>query len=234
MKRLVLFLLMISVSAAPLAQTLAVKDSAGSVVGFYAGPGFGGAPSLQYAGLLRVITSSGYATMLNANLGRVVPWGTGLGMAADGGEWLAAIFFTTADCSGPGYARTYADSSNVANGNVPMPGVIFRLEYAPQSLWYVPKGAIPVSAGDLGNPFRSERDADGVCYVNAGPSPQSMMFPAAPNDPGVTGFPNAPFVPPLIIEPVPVSSVFSIFRNSFESSQVSVMRSHLRQRFQVS
>ena len=45
-----------------------------------------------------------------------------------------------------------------------------------------------------------------------------IAVPAAPNDPAVTGVPNAPFVAPIRLEAVPVSQFFQLFRDGFESS----------------
>lgn len=110
----------------------------------------------------------------------------------------------------------------------PLPGVVFRASGGDLDfdLWSVAKGSTLIAAGSIPPLIRTRIGTicfDGYPPVNA----QYLLYPVAPNDPAVTGFPNVPFVPPLTIEPVPVSAVFSIFRDSFESPQASIVRDRL-------
>lgn len=197
------------------AQTLAVKDSTGVVVGFYEGPA--GAP-----GRIRVISSTGYSAVYLHATGAQDD--SDVGEAADGGQIKRNVNYTSEDCSGQGFAvaESGVSESSIPSGLFPMPGTVFRTgsDFGSHVLMYVPKGAAPVGRSTIAAQFRSYSDS-GRCVVGTQVSQQSLLFPAFPNDSAVTGFPDVPLAPPLTIEPVPVSAVFSIFRDSFESTQAN-------------
>lgn len=204
-----------------MAQTLAVRAGDGAILGFYTGPGTA-APSGQW-GHFRIVSSTGYGAVFNAKLGTM----PGLAEAtptADGGPSSDRILFASSDCSGQGYIEVPTiGGTDPALGLFAAPGFVFRAGPTTYELWYVAKDAVAFPAGPLGAQIQGKR-FDGICSAGAAVPPEGLLYPAAPNDPGITGLPNSPAVPPLTVEPVPVSAVFSIFRDSFESPQASIAR----------
>ena len=90
-----------------------------------------------------------------------------------------------------------------------------------------PAGGIVVTAGNRGLYYVAKNPTvvsvligsvwDGEACANITPGSQNVV-PASPNDPGVTGVRNTPYVPPLRLESMPVSQFFQIFRDGFEST----------------
>lgn len=205
---------------ASMAQTIAVKDAQGAVVGFYTGAGDAGTGN--EAGYVRVVSNTGYATAINGHSGKISR--DIAGVTPDGRNLNTVIRFTTTDCTGQAFVDTSASAVEFPErNNAPLPGAVFRASGGDLDfdLWYVPKGATLVAAGSTPPLIRARVGT--TCTDVYGPvNAQYLLYPVTPNDPAVTGFPNVPFVPPLTIEPVPVSAVFSIFRDSFESPQASM------------
>lgn len=226
MIRLACIACLLAAPVASLAQTLAVKGSDGAVVGFYTGPGVT-EPGNQEIGNVRVVSSTGYSTVFLARSGEVNAGQ--FGHSADGGSIQASIVFRSTICEGQAFVFFNTQSTTVfASGRIPMPGAVLRGGGPPgtYNLWYVPKNVQPFVAGAQASQFVATLAGD-QCQINSPVIPPYIMYEVFPNNPGVTGIPNVPFVPPLTIEPVPVSAVFSIFRDSFESPQASIAREGL-------
>lgn len=198
------------------AQVPAVRDNVGAMVGFYSGPSNG--PQ----GRLLVTSSTGYVGTVVAATGRL---DVNSAESPAGGYILSPVFFQSVDCTGPGYVITSASASGLVSGQLPMSGAVFisNSDFILHDVWYVPKSALSFVAGAQATLFVRIL-VNGSCVPGSGVQPDSVLYPAFPNEPNVTGFPSAPFVPPLRVDVVPVSAVFSIFRDSFESTQAAMPR----------
>lgn len=218
LQALLLVALILAVAPAA-AQTPVVRDNAGSTLGFYSGfPVPGG--STIISGRLKVISSSGYVATFVAASGLLDVNGT---QTADGGLVSNPVMFKTLDCTGQGYVFTSGSPAYPIDGQLPMGGAVFRVSGTPglYDIWYVPKSAVAYVPGAEASMFTRAR-LNEVCQPAGGVQPDSVLYPAFPNDPGITGIPNVPFTPPLRIDVAPVSAVLSIFRDSFESTQAAM------------
>jgi len=135
------------------------------------------------------------------------------GEAFDGGAYGgSAPLFETIDCTGTAFTGVQYPSGRPSLQT--SGGVVYRYG-ATQSLYYV--APLPPIATRL---IRSEGLQGPNCVSYGTPQPIETA-PTLPNDPGVTGFPNPPYLLPLRFEIVPLSQFFEIFRDSFEASQLT-------------
>ena len=201
-----------------LSQVPAVVDAANKPVGFYGGPAGTGA--------LRIVSSRGYAVIYYAQTGRVAG-ADSFGMGIDGGRFSIDLLYMSADCSGPAYIQAQGvNATSIPSGQVPQPGFVFKLGDMLNShlLFFAPKGAQPIAASDLAGPIVRTSSQPGACTPTIGPPLDSVLYQASPNAPGTTGVQDEPFTPPLIIDTVPVSDVFQLFKDGFESAQALAQR----------
>jgi len=199
-----------------MAQAAQVRDASGALVGLFvggAGPDIDlGPPSSSVVPALRVMSDRGYLAAYGVGTGRIA-MGTyvlpSFSWAVNMGQLSQSLYFTTPDCSGQAYVvlNVGAQQTGVYGGFVFATGIPGLPPY------YAPKGEQAI-----GRPLVASRGGDGACGPNGASNIGSL--PAVPNNPSVTGFPNAPFVPPLTLGYS--DAAWLLFRNGFESVRLGV------------
>lgn len=162
----------------------------------------------------RAVSIRGYAFGAGTTTGRITRWllahpGAGFNDSLVGNE-PGAFFFTSTDCSGTAQVQLpgITSTSRITGG------VVFSLGFAGASaLYYIPK----LAESQTGVELRSLRNSVGCLPTAFAPGETHHVLEVLPNDPNVTGVPNAPFLPPLRIEPFPLSDLRQLFRDGFES-----------------
>lgn len=124
------------------------------------------------------------------------------------------LYYATMDCTDPGYF-IYDPQHDPGIPFAPG-GFVFRSNESGYKLYYVPKRAPIVSATIV-----RERASNGGCVVTAQAGARQDLTLAIPNDPNVTGVRNTTYTPPLRIEMLPLSELWLMFRDGFESSSSS-------------
>lgn len=116
-----------------------------------------------------------------------------------GASFDNSVGYGNLTCSGTGY--TLVSGANAAGG------IVFA---GPDGFYYVAKS--PQVQVVLIGSFR-------VGSVCTPVTPQAQLsVPVQPNNPTVTGVPNQFFIPPIRLEMVPLSILYGVFRDGFESS----------------
>lgn len=188
--------------SAAFAQSVIVRDAAGTTVGIFvgnAGPSF---DNLAQTGLpaFQVVSSTGYVAHLAVTSGKIVQVNRDLFGLGDGSN-IGQIVYTTPDCSLQPYFALNASSASPIGGFV---AVVSSPQY---EVWYADRAEVGVT-----RQFQSTRNFQGTCQPQ---NFQGLSIPALPNDPAVTGFSNTPYVGPLrltVIERPPFE-----FRDGFEA-----------------
>jgi len=192
-------------------QVAQVRDATGALVGPYlgsAGPVPGAVAFNAENPAFTVVSPTGFVASNSVSSGRVafpieLP---GVRFRPD-----PFVFFASAGCTGQAYFKVFTGTP--ARVGVPIGGFVFSalgLETAP---FFVAKDAVTVVLQP-----QSRLGIGGACDpVNN--QPADSFVPAGPNDPAVTGFPNAPYQPPLrigVVEPA-----WRLFSDGFESVSAS-------------
>jgi hypothetical protein len=183
----------------------ALYDQNQQIVGLFAGLGPGQGVNVgTYVHTLR-----GFRFLVDTR-GRVLQIEADVG-GENYGQGIPA--FESMNCTGPAFLRVSSET--------PAGGVVTRLGSSVTSLGYVQKAPLVFTIT-----VRSLLDNGTTCLPVTPPQP-AVGVPFLPNDPAVTGVPNADFVPPLRLEVVPVSALFDLFRDGFESAGLAATRPEL-------
>lgn len=173
----------------------AVYDANGQLVGLFAGevPGREGTAIHSLRGYRFQVSPSGRVDTIDRDIGGI-------------SYSLTNPHFESVDCTGAAYL--------VPTRGADVPGgMVTRLGAAGIGLGYVPK-APAISTITI----RSFLDNGQTCIPLTQPAP-TIVVPVLPNDPSVSGVPNSNFTPPLRLEVVPMTSLFNLFQDGFESVQ---------------
>lgn len=206
MNRLAMSLLAL-VSMAALAESPAVIDGNGALVGSYVGPAgslvswFGPPLDGQSQRSLRVVSVKGFIFGLQQASGRI----TSTIEFPGGGDFSGEgqfLFFETTDCTGQAYVEVgITDYGVTARGGF--------LVSNPSGLWYAAKTATPSTILIRSNLLEGNSPAS--CNVQ---NSTKTVMPVLPNDPNVTGI-----VGPTIVTPITISQAIvprPLFKDGFE------------------
>jgi len=208
MKRLAL-LIALSLAGASAAESPAVVDANGAILGSYigsTGPRSSG-QAMPVTSMLDVVSSTGYLFSIFQQSGDVAGSFRIPGVQAQ--ALPATLFFESTDCTGQAYVDTTQSPDVVVMG-----GFVFNRKSAVDpGLWFSPKTSVSteISYGSAVGP-----NLGNVCSAESG---QRNALPVYPNDPQVTGVNSASNPGPITISQANVPRV--LFRDSFEQRQVS-------------
>lgn len=208
MNRKVLLALMLF-SANAVSQSPAVMDGNLQVIGSYIGPGqiartfLPNPPPFSVAEpALLVVSPTGYLFGLLQNRGRVTSEVIAPAGRVPDDLGYSVRYFTTNDCSGPGYVEVQP-ATTVQRG-----GFVFANALG---VFYSPK-----SATSSEQVLRSEIYGSSGSGCSVFNEPRNLsVIEVLPNDPEITGVPSADFVTPITISAAEIPR--RVFKDGFES-----------------
>jgi hypothetical protein len=146
-----------------------------------------------------VHSARGYRFAVRADNGTVASPTTDVG----GVTYDSALVFTSVNCTGQAYVTV--SSAGAVSGGMVLPA-------GSRGLHSIDK-AVQAQVLAMGSSF------SGTACTTITPGLFAVV-PAHPNNPAVTGVSNTPYAPPIRLELLPLSMLYRVFSDGFESSAV--------------